>query len=305
MVLFIIGVFVFNFKSYQKLNFYNEKFLKEKDSLNREIYLLKEVAINLEKFRLFFEPIYLEEIKRLTRESNILGDSLENFFITNLSYFTLVNKIRKDDLIVFANFRELLKKKEAILQEKLNKSESNYLVFKRQKIQELYFLNKITFLGLIVLMILVNIFLPFKRKKDKVVNNYISLLELLKIVNEKIDQYLEKINTWKNKLKELQKPLDIKNLENVQVFDNYKKIFTYYLLNLRLGLFHNDQSLIDKYSTNLKEMSERIINLFSLNEQENLINYLKEKEEELNLFKEELVNLKKIIGEVKNYEIKK
>lgn len=163
-LLIILGL-VFNFQSYQRLNFYNEKFLKEKDNLNKEIYLLKEVAINLEKFRLFFEPIYLEEIKRLTKESNILKDSMGKVLVNNLFYFNLVNKVRKNDLIVFVNFREWLKVKEGVLQEKLSKAESNYLTFKRQKIQELYFVNKIIIVGFVILIILINILLPFRRKK--------------------------------------------------------------------------------------------------------------------------------------------
>ncbi|MEO0134247.1 MAG: hypothetical protein ABIK72_05805, partial [candidate division WOR-3 bacterium] len=62
---FVISCLLFNFQNYQKLNFYNKKFLEDNSNFNKEIFLLKEIAINLEKFRLFFEPIYLEEIKRL------------------------------------------------------------------------------------------------------------------------------------------------------------------------------------------------------------------------------------------------
>lgn len=302
----IISIFLFNYQNYQKIHFYNEKFLKENNSFNKEIFLLKEVATNLEKFRLFFEDIYLEEIKRLIRESKILKDNIIDSFVNNLTYLTLSSKIKKEDLIVFTNFRKWLKEKEEILRKELTKIEIEYQAFKEQKMKELNLINIIGFVGLFVLVILANIFLPFDKRKEKIFNNYFSLLEALKIVKEKIDKYLEKVNFWESRLKESQKILmEAKNLENIETLNNYKKFLTYSLLNLQLGFFQNDQSLINKYFTNFKEMSEKIINLLSPNEKEKLIIYFKESEEEFNLFKEELINFKKMIGEIKNYEIEK
>jgi pentose-5-phosphate-3-epimerase len=52
-------------------------------------------------------------------------------------------------------------------------------------------------------------------------------------------------------------------------------------------------------------MKEKILNLLIQNKSQHLNNYLKENEEIINIFKEDLINLKKIIGEIKNYEIKK
>ncbi|MEO0134435.1 MAG: hypothetical protein ABIK72_06760, partial [candidate division WOR-3 bacterium] len=67
----------------------------------------------------------------------------------------------------------------------------------------------------------------------------------------------------------------------------------------------NDPFLVNKYFTNFKETGEKIAQLLSPNDREKLINFLKASEEEFSLFREELFNLKKIIGEIKNYEIKK
>ncbi|MEO0096753.1 MAG: hypothetical protein ABIK78_01520 [candidate division WOR-3 bacterium] len=299
----IIGLSLFNFQNYQRLNFYNEKFLKEKNELTKEIFLLKEIAINLEKFRLFFESIYLDQIKELIKESKILRDSSFNLFLNNLNYLIQPSKIKKNDLTIFINFREWLKGKEINLIKEVAKLEIDYDTIKRQKTKELYFVNGIIILGLFILIVLTNIFLPFGKKKEKIFNNYFSLLELLKIVKEKTEKYLEKINFWENRLKEFQKPLE--DTKNLEVLNNYKKIFTYYFLNLQLSLLQNDQLLINKYFTDFREMSEKIVNLLSTNNKEKLITYFQESEEELNLFKEELINLKNIIGEIKNYEIKK
>lgn len=299
----IIGIFLFNFQNYQKLNFYNEKFLKEKNELTKEIFLLKEIAINLEKFRLFFEPVYLNKIKELIKESKILRDSSFNLFLNKISNFIQPSEIKKKDLTIFINFREWLKEKEAILIKEVAKLEIDYETTKRQRIKEIYFVNGIIILGLFILIVLVNIFLPLGKKKEKIFNNYFSLLELLKIVKEKTDKYLEKINSWENRLREIQKPLE--ETKNLEVLNNYKKIFTYYFLNLQLSLLQNDQLLINKYFTDFREMSEKIVNLLSTNNKEKLITYFQESEEELNFFKEELINLKNIIGEIKNYEIKK
>ncbi len=302
-VFLIIGLSLFNFQNYQRLNFYNEKFLKEKNELTKEIFLLKEIAINLEKFRLFFESIYLDQIKELIKESKILRDSSFNLFLNNLNYLIQPSKIKKNDLTIFINFREWLKGKEINLIKEVAKLEIDYDTIKRQKTKELYFVNGIIILGLFILIVLTNIFLPFGKKKEKIFNNYFSLLELLKIVKEKTEKYLEKINFWENRLKEFQKPLE--DTKNLEVLNNYKKIFTYYFLNLQLSLLQNDQLLINKYFTDFREMSEKIVNLLSTNNKEKLITYFQESEEELNLFKEELINLKNIIGEIKNYEIKK
>ncbi len=299
----IIGFFLFNFQNYQKLNFYNEKFLKEKKELTNEIFLLKEIAVNLEKFRLFFEPIYLNKIKELIKKSKIIEDNSWNLFLNNLDYLTQAFKIKKDDLIIFTKFREFLKEKEAILTKTVNKLEIEYESIKRQKIKELNFINRMIILELFVMVVLLNLFLSFKKKKEKIFDNYFSLLELLKIVKEKMNKYLEKINSWENKLKEFQKSLeDIKNLE---VLNEYKKNFTYYFLNLQLSLLQNDHSLINKYFTNFQKMSEKIINLLPTDDRKELTTYFQESGEEINLLKEELVNLSKIIGEIKNYEIKK
>jgi pentose-5-phosphate-3-epimerase len=77
------------------------------------------------------------------------------------------------------------------------------------------------------------------------------------------------------------------------------------LLNLQLGLLQKDHLLINKYFTNFQQMKEKILNLLIQNKSQHLNNYLKENEEIINIFKEDLINLKKIIGEIKNYEIKK
>ncbi|MEO0088260.1 MAG: hypothetical protein ABIK77_01140 [candidate division WOR-3 bacterium] len=300
---FVISCLLFNFQNYQKLNFYNKKFLEDNSNFNKEIFLLKEIAINLEKFRLFFEPIYLEEIKRLVKESEILkkDNSIIDSFINHLAYLTTSS--RKNDLTVFTNFRQWLKEKEKILKEELTRLIIQFQNFQNKKIRESYFVNIITIIGLGLLVVLANFFLPSKRK-NVVSNNYLSLLEILKLVKEKTDQYLEKINNWENRIKEFQKPLiDTKN--NEEALSNYKKIFTYYLLNLQLGLLSNDPFLVNKYFTNFKETGEKIAQLLSPNDREKLINFLKASEEEFSLFREELLNLKKIIGEIKNYEIKK
>lgn len=304
LIIFLInGIFLLNFQNYQKLNSFNEKFLKEKEELTNEIFLLKEIAVNLEKFRLFFEPIYLNQIKELIKESKIIKDNSCDLFLNNLVHLTQVSKIKKDDLTIFINFREWLKEKEAILTKTITKLEIEHETIKRQKMKELYFINEIIILGLFILAVLVNFFLPFGKRKEKIFDNYFSLLELLKIVKEKMNKYLEKINSWENKLKEFQKSLEA--IKNLEVFNEHKKIFTYYFLNLQLSLLQNDQSLMNKYFADFQKMSEKIINLLLTDNREKLTAYFQESEEEINFFKEELINLRKIIGEIKNYEIKK
>ncbi|MCX7836409.1 MAG: hypothetical protein N2323_00415 [candidate division WOR-3 bacterium] len=303
---FISSIFLINFQTHQKIGFYDRNFLKENNTLNKEFFLLKEVAINLEKFRLFFEPIYLEKIKNLIRESRILKDTISDSLINRLTLLTFSSKskIKKDDLIIFINFREWLKEKEKSLKKEITKLEINYETFKKKKIRELNFINLIGIGGLFVLIILINIFLPWAKKKKKIFNDYFSLLEVLKIVKEKTNKYLEKIDVLENRLKEIWKPLSSENLENLKLLRDYKKNLTYSLLNLQLGLLQNDQLLVKKYFINFTEISEKIINLLSLDEREKLITYLKESEEELSVFKEDLINFKKIISETKNYETK-
>lgn len=301
---FLILVVIGNYKEYQQLNFRAEEYLKEKDKINKEIFLLKEIAINLEKFRLFFEPIYLEEIKKLTIKSEILKNDTYAMLINNLDYLTV--KPKKNDLTVFSNFRMFLAEKERELKNKLNDLEINYKKLRDKRKERIYWQNIIITCGLIALFFLMNIFFPFKKKKEKIFNNYFSLLELFKIVKEKSDKYLEKITDWENKIKEFKKSWEnFDTSQSLEEIDSYRKNFTYCLLNLQLGLLQKDRLLINKYFTNFQQMKEKILNLLIQNKSQHLNNYLKENEEIINIFKEDLINLKKIIGEIKNYEIKK
>ena len=301
---FLILVVIGNYKEYQQLNFRAEEYLKEKDKINKEIFLLKEIAINLEKFRLFFEPIYLEEIKKLTIKSEILKNDTYAMLINNLDYLTV--KPKKNDLTVFSNFRMFLAEKERELKNKLNDLEINYRKLRDKRKERIYWQNIIITCGLIALFFLMNIFFPFKKKKEKIFNNYFSLLELFKIVKEKSDKYLEKITDWENKIKEFKKSWEnFDTSQSLEEIDSYRKNFTYCLLNLQLGLLQKDHLLINKYFTNFQQMKEKILNLLIQNKSQHLNNYLKENEEIINIFKEDLINLKKIIGEIKNYEIKK
>lgn len=300
----LIGIFLFNYQNTQKLDFCNKKFLKEVNDFNKEFFLLKEIAINLEKFRLFFESLYLNEIKRLIKESEIFKDSVVDIFVNNLAYLSLSSKVKKEDMTVFGDFRNWLKEKEKVIKEELNKLEIKYQILKNQKKKQIYFGNIILVVGFVILIVLTNIFLSFRKNKEKISNYYLSSLELLKIVKEKIDKYLEKINLLENRTKEFCKSLEeTQNLDNLQLINNYKRILTYYLLNFQLGLLQNDQSLINRYSANFKEICEKIIGLVFLNNKEELKTYFKENKEELNFLKEELENLKKIVDEIKNYEI--
>jgi len=292
-----------NYKEYQRLNFLDEEYLKEKDKINKEIFLLKEIAINLEKFRLFFEPIYLEEIKKLARKSEIFKNGTYPMLINNLDYLAV--KPKKNDLTVFSNFRMFLTEKEKEQKNKLNNLEINYKKLKDKRKEKIYWQNIIITCGLIAFF-LVNIFFPFKNKKEKIFNNYLSLLELLKIVKEKNDKYLEKITNWENKIKEFKKSGEnLGTSQDLKDIDNYRKNFAYCLLNLQLGLLQKDHLLINKYFTKFQQMKEKILNFLIQNKSQYLNNYFKESEEMINGFKEDLINLKKIIGEIKNYEIKK
>jgi len=303
-IFFLILLVIKNYKEYQRLNFLNEEYLKEKDKINEEIFLLKEIAVNLEKFRLFFEPIYLEEIKKLAAKSEIFKNNTYTMLINNLNYLTV--KPKKNDLIVFSNFRMFLAEKEREVRNKLNNLEINYKKIKDRRKERVYRENIIITSGLIGLLFLVNVFFPFKTKNEKIFNNYFSLLEVLKIVKEKSDKYLEKITNWENKIIEFKKAWEhfsgSQDLENI---DNYRKNFTYCLLNLQLGLLQKDYLLINKYFINFQQMKEKILNLLIQNKSQYLNNYFKESEEVINFLKEDLIKLEKIIGEIKNYEIKK
>lgn len=300
----ILAIFV-NYKQFQKLNFLSEEYSKEKNKLNKEFFLLKEITINLKKFRLFFEQIYLEEIKKLIKKSKILKDNTFNLLINSLVALTFPCKRKKDDLTVFSNFRELLKEKEKILKNSLDNLEIGYQSLKNERKEKLYFSNIIIGAGLIILIILVNVFLPLKRKNEKMFNNYFSLLELVKIVKEKTDKYLERITNWENKIREFKKSWEgAEFLKDFEIIDDYKKIFTYCLLNIQLGLLQKDSFLINKYFTNFQQMSEKIINLLSINGGEKLVTYFKESEEEFISFKEDLINLKKKLTKLRITRLK-